>query len=82
MLQAMAVIWTHAGLRQNELLRLATGCVTPQAEDIVKEDGSIIPGGTLCYLHIPAGKTSKAFTKPVAAVVKKYVDAWLAERPS
>ncbi|MCQ0899211.1 MULTISPECIES: tyrosine-type recombinase/integrase [Enterobacterales] len=82
MLQAMAVIWTHAGLRKNELLRLTTGCITPQADEIVKEDGSIIPAGTLCYLHIPAGKTSKAFVKPVAAVVKKYVDLWLDERPA
>ncbi len=70
MLQAMAVIWTHAGVRKNELLRLTTGCIAPQADDIVKDDGSIIPAGTLCYLHIPAGKTSKAFVKPVAAVVK------------
>lgn len=82
MLQAMAVIWTHAGLRKSELLRLTTGCIAPQADDIVKDDGSIIPAGTLCYLHIPAGKTSKAFVKPVAAVVKKYVDLWLDERPS
>ncbi|KOA68120.1 tyrosine-type recombinase/integrase [Pantoea sp. CFSAN033090] len=82
MLQAMAVIWTHAGVRKSELLRLTTGCIAPQADDIVKEDGSIIPAGTLCYLHIPAGKTSKAFVKPVAAVVKKYVDLWLDERPA
>jgi len=82
MLQAMAVIWTHAGLRKNELLRLTTGCIAPQADEIVKEDGSVIPAGTLCYLHIPAGKTSKAYVKPVAAVVKKYVDIWLAERPT
>ncbi|MEZ3498279.1 tyrosine-type recombinase/integrase [Pantoea sp. KPR_PJ] len=82
MLQAMAVIWTHAGVRKNELLRLTTGCIALQADDIVKDDGSIIPAGTLCYLHIPAGKTSKAFAKPVAAVVKKYVDIWLNERPA
>lgn len=82
MLQAMAVIWTHAGLRKSELLRLTTGCIAAQADDIVKEDGSIIPAGTLCWLNIPAGKTSKAFVKPVAAVVKKYVDIWLDERPS
>lgn len=82
MLQAMAVLWTHAGLRKSELLRLTTGCIAPQADGIVKEDGSVIPAGTLCYLHIPAGKTSKAFVKPVAAVVKKYVDIWLDERPA
>ncbi|MDU7840217.1 MAG: tyrosine-type recombinase/integrase [Pantoea sp.] len=81
MLQAMAVIWTHAGLRQNELMRLTAGCLTLQADDIRREDGSIIPAGTLCYLSVPAGKTSKAFVKPVSAVVKKYVDIWLSERP-
>ncbi|WP_067437128.1 tyrosine-type recombinase/integrase [Duffyella gerundensis] len=81
MLQAMAVIWTHAGLRQNELMRLTAGCITPQLEDINRDDGSSIPAGTLCYLNVPAGKTSKAFVKPVSAAVKKYVDIWLAERP-
>jgi hypothetical protein len=79
--QAIAVIWTHAGLRQNEILRLTTGCLQEQLNDIVQEDGSIIPAGTLCYLNVPAGKTSKAFVKPVASVVKKYVDLWLQERP-
>lgn len=79
--QAMAVIWTHAGLRQNEILRLAMGCVHEQTDDIIQEDGNIIPAGTLCYLDVPAGKTSKAFVKPVAGVVKKYVDLWLLERP-
>ncbi|MEB6537461.1 integrase, partial [Pantoea stewartii] len=74
--------WTHAGLRKNELLRLTTGCIAPQADEITKDDGSVIPAGTLCYLHVPAGKTSKAFVKPVATVVKKYVDIWLAERPA
>ncbi|PQH17529.1 MULTISPECIES: integrase [Klebsiella/Raoultella group] len=41
-----------------------------------------IPAGTLCYLDVPAGKTSRAFVKPVASVVKKYVDLWLQERPT
>jgi len=81
MIQAMAVIWTHAGLRQNELLRLTIDCVTPQSDDIIREEGSTVSAGTLCYLHVPAGKTSKAFVKPVSVVVKKYVDNWLNERP-
>ncbi|MFX2612008.1 tyrosine-type recombinase/integrase [Enterobacter mori] len=79
--QAMAVIWTHTGLRQNEILRLSMGCVHEQTDDIIQEDGNIIPARTLCYLDVPAGKTSKAFVKPVAGVVKKYVDLWLLERP-
>lgn len=81
MLQAMAVIWTHAGLRRNELQRLTTGCVTPQSDDIVKEDGTVIPARTLCYLNVPAGKTSKAYVKPVSVIVEKYVNSWLNERP-
>jgi len=81
MLQAMAVIWTHAGRRQNELMRLTAGCITLQADDIRQEDGNIILAGTICYLSVPAGKTSKAFVKPISAVVKKYVDIWLSERP-
>ncbi|OIX90493.1 hypothetical protein BFS13_09875 [Pantoea sp. Ae16] len=45
MLQAMAVIWPHAGVRKNKLLRLTTGYIAAQADDIVKDDGSIIPAG-------------------------------------
>lgn len=59
--QAMAVIWTLAGLRLNEILRLTVGCVRKQTEDIVQDVGSIIPAGMLCWLDVPAGKTSKAF---------------------
>ena len=81
MIQAMAVLWTHAGLRQNERLRLTTGCITPQSDDIIREDGSIVPAGTLCFLKVPAGKTSRAFVKPVSAVVKMFVECWLKERP-
>jgi hypothetical protein len=36
--QAMAVIWTHAGLRQNEIFRLSVGCVHEQTDDIVHDD--------------------------------------------
>lgn len=70
---------TYAVLRQNELMRLTAGCIIPQSEDINRDDGSTIPAGTLCYLNVLAGKTSKAFVKPVSAAVKKYVDIWLAE---
>jgi len=72
--QAMAVSWTHAGLRQNEIRRLTVVCVHEQMNDIVQKDGGIIPAGTLCWLDVSVGKTSKAFVKPVAAAVKKYVD--------
>lgn len=56
MIQAMAVVWTHAGLRQNEIKRLVLGCARGQPEDILNDDGSRVPSGTLCYLDVPASK--------------------------
>lgn len=82
LIQALAVIWTHCGLRQNEIFRLPMGCAKAQSEDIVNEDGSIVTAGTLCYLDVPASKTFRAYVKPVAGVVKERIDAWAAQRPS
>lgn len=81
MVQAIAVVWTHTGLRSNEIMRLAMGCAHAQTSDVVHEDGTVVTAGTLCYLDIPASKTFKTFVKPVAAVVKERIDAWLLERP-
>lgn len=81
MMRAMAVIWTHAGLRSNEIIRLVTSCIREQSEEIIQDDNSVIPPGTLCYLEVPTGKTSTSFVKPVAAIIKKYIDEWLQERP-
>ncbi|KOP52584.1 tyrosine-type recombinase/integrase [Pseudomonas coronafaciens] len=81
MVQAAAVVWTHTGLRSNEIMRLSMGCAHAQPHEVVHEDGTTIPPGTLCYLDIPASKTFKAFVKPVAVVVKERIDAWLKERP-
>ena len=81
LIQALAVVWTHCGLRQNEVFRLAIGCAKSQAEDIINEDGSTVPAGTLCYLDVPASKTFRAYVKPVAAVVKERIDDWAAQRP-
>lgn len=82
MVQAIAVVWTHTGLRSNEIMRLALGCARAQSSDVVHEDGTTVPAGSLCYLDIPASKTFKAFVKPVAAVVKERIDTWLRERPA
>ncbi|WP_229685491.1 hypothetical protein [Pseudomonas asuensis] len=81
MVQAIAVVWTHTGLRSNEIMRLAVNCAHAQSNEVVHDDGTTTPAGTLCYLDIPASKTFKAFVKPVAAVVKERIDAWLLERP-
>ena len=81
MIKAMAVVWTHAGLRRNEIGRLAVGCARSQNDDILNDDGSRVPAGTLCYLDVPAGKTFQAFVKPLAAIVKDRIDAWESQRP-
>jgi integrase len=81
MLKAMAVVWTHAGLRSNEIVRLRLGCARSQGDDIADQSGAIVPADKLCWLDVPAGKTSTAYTKPVNGVVLKCIEAWLRVRP-
>lgn len=81
LLRAIAVVWTHAGLRRNEIYRLATGCARSQADDVVDEAGKTTPAGTLCYLDVPAGKNLAEYSKPVSAVVLERIRAWAAVRP-
>ncbi len=81
LLRAVAVVWTHAGLRGNEILRLRQGCARAQDDAVVDEAGGVTPAGTLCYLDVPAGKTFRAHTKPVALAVKERIDAWAGVRP-
>lgn len=82
MIKAMAVVWTHAGLRKNEIRRLRLGCVRPQTEPIVSESGGEqVAPGTICYLSVPFSKQSPAYVKPVSAAVEKAISAWLAVRP-
>ncbi len=81
LLKAMAVIWTHAGLRSNEIVRLRRGCARPQTDDLIDPSGTPVPAGKLCWLDVPAGKTSTAYTKPVNGVVLTCIEAWLQVRP-
>jgi len=82
MLRAISVVWTHAGLRQNEIIRLRVGCARAQNDPIVDEaTGTTISAGTLCYLDVPAGKTFTAFTKPVSAIIRQFITEWEAIRP-
>jgi hypothetical protein len=77
----MAVVWTHAGLRSNEIVRLRLGCARPQSDDIVDETGAVTKAGKLYYLDIPAGKTSASYTKPVNSAVGAHIEAWAQVRP-
>ncbi|WP_120498925.1 tyrosine-type recombinase/integrase [Kiloniella sp. EL199] len=81
LIHAAAVLWTHTGLRKNELRRLRLGCSTLQKQDLADKEGTI-PAGTICYLTVPPSKTAREFVKPVAAIVHKVIKAWAAIRPS
>ncbi len=82
LVKAIAVVWTHAGLRSNEIIRLRLGCARPQGDDIINQSGTTVSAGKLCWLDVPAGKTSMAYTKPVNAVVLTSINAWLKVRPA
>jgi len=82
LLQAIAVVWTHAGLRSNEIARLRVGCTREQSEDVVDQSGDVVPSGQVCWLDVPEGKTSVAYTKPVSHAVHKYVAIWMKKRAS
>jgi integrase len=82
MIKAIAIVWTHAGLRSNEILRLQLGCAQLQSDDLVDDAGTVTaPAGKLCYLAVPTGKTSTAYTKPVDAAVYVHIEAWRSMRP-
>lgn len=39
------MVWTHAGLRSNEIARLRVGCTREQSEDVVDQSGNVVPAG-------------------------------------
>lgn len=82
--RALAVVWTHTAMRSDEIVRVTLGCTKAQDEDILDpETGkALFPAGTLCYVRVPANKSSASFTKPVSGVVRSYILAWEAERPT
>ena len=82
LVRAAAVLWTHAGLRANEILRLRCGCTSAHAGEITDDEtGRHFPEGSVCILEVPYSKTSPPFSKPVAGVVREAVLAWEAVRP-
>ena len=83
MLRALAVVWTHAGLRPDEIRRLRVGCardlVPGLDEDLHEELGSDV-ADLVCLLDVPVNKTGGPFAKPVGKVVGQAIRAWQAER--
>ncbi|WP_425005590.1 tyrosine-type recombinase/integrase [Mycolicibacterium sp. S3B2] len=77
MVRALIGVWLFAGLRVDEIRRLELDCVR-------REEGRDDTTGTpfpICLLHVPANKTSRAFSKPVDPLVGELIDAWQAIRP-
>lgn len=87
LVRAAAVLWTHAGMRANEITRLRCGCVRARSEEVADEgvagDETVrrLPEGSVCLVEVPYNKTSAPFSKPVAGVVREAVQAWEAVRP-
>jgi hypothetical protein len=83
LIRALAVLWTHAAMRASELARFPIGGTRPQEEDLLHpQTGAILfPAGTLCYVQVPASKSSGSYWKPVSSVVRRFVLEWEAERP-
>ena len=82
MAQALALVWLFAGLRSDEIRRLRVGCVRWQREEVqVAGTGEVLPADAVCWLEVPANKTSAAFVKPVERAVGEAIMAWENVRP-
>lgn len=80
LVRAVGMVWTHAGLRENEIRRLRVGCSVPQLQEINAEHGESVPANTLTYLTVPPSKTAREFVKPVGFAVHEAIKAWMDER--
>ncbi|MFF7788088.1 hypothetical protein [Streptomyces sp. NPDC007991] len=77
MIRALVRVWLFGGLRMDEIRRLELECVRwDQATD--PDSGETY---RVCLPHIPANKTTAAFSKPVDPIVGELIDAWKTIRP-
>jgi integrase len=78
MMRALAMVWLFSGLRSDEIRRLRVGCIR---WDGTARDQQPEAMERICLLDVPVNKTSAAFTKPIAHLAGKAVEAWEAVRP-
>jgi len=77
LVRALVGIWLFGGCRIDEIRRLPLDCITwDQATDEASGESYRI-----CLLHVPANKTSRAFTKPIDPIAGELIEAWQAVRP-
>ena len=82
LVQAVTITWLFAGVRNNEIVRLRTGCIRWQKDDvIIPGTNEIIPKDAVCYLEIPVNKTSPGYVKPVDRALGEAIETWEKERP-
>ena len=79
LIRAVTIVWLFAGLRLNEIRRLRVGCSRWQSP--LMDNGTEPQGERICLLDVPITKSSRALTKPVAAVVGEAISEWEAVRP-
>lgn len=86
--RAVALLWVTAGRRSDELARLRVGCIRRdwvpemgEAGGLAVDDGTQTAAASLCYLHVPSGKTRGPFWVWVPGYTADALDAWAAERP-
>jgi integrase len=82
MIQAIVLVWLFSGLRNDEIRRLQVGCIRWQKDDIIiPGTNDIVPKDAVCYLEIPANKTSNFYTKPVDRALGEAIEKWENIRP-
>lgn len=81
MVRAVAIVWLFSGLRMDEIRHLRVGCVRWQHETAVRGTAEILPEGSVCWLDVPANKTSEGYPKPVDPLVGKAIETWEEIRP-
>ena len=81
--RAVAAVWVYSGLRNDEIVRLSTGCIRWQHEDVtIPETGEVLPKEVTCFLTVPVNKTTGTFQKPVNPMVGKRINEWEQARAS
>ena len=83
LVQAVTITWLFAGIRNNEIVRLRTGCVRWQKDNaVIPGTSEVVSKDAICYLNIPVNKTSPGYTKPVDRVLGEAIFTWEKVRPA
>ncbi|RPD44119.1 hypothetical protein DNI29_22235 [Hymenobacter sediminis] len=82
LVQAVASVWLLGGLRNNEILRLAVGCVRAPYPATSSRFATEPLEQFISILRVPTHKTGASFEKPVDCRLGKALKSWEAMRSS